>query len=516
MSDASAVLEKTGLRFTDPEALKDPEVLRELAALDAAIEANPLLNYNNAELNPAKVHRKQLAFHATKPPPLGIKALIAANRSGKTVACVVDDLIQLLPEDLVPEHLRPYKKFDGPITIWVGAPKNDTHFKNTVPLFRKFTPKAGLLEGSFDKSFRSQPTPELRFANGSVVAFKTYDQDLDAWASAEVHRIHWDEEPNVAKSRGLRTEAGMRLVSTEGDEIIGMTPLLGYSWVHEDVWKVRHTDPLVSVMQMGMEDNPWNSADAIAKAEARCKTRDEYRMRIKGEFVHVGGTFYEEWNDDLHVVAPPTEEQVKELEVVVAIDPGLRHTGVTWTGYDKNNSAITFAELDSTAAVTPTAEAIKRINGEWGIKEPTYIIDSAFVVATKLSSEQIQAAYAREEIYCQGAQKDRRAGIVEVKRRLGSDPPTHVFSRNCPLVIHQASDYRRDPNSADEWKAIPQTEEVRFDLIETVRYADMSRTWEFPDEEPRHRPSYQPNYQPPFSEEGAFFQKEAPPMGEAS
>lgn len=505
-----------------PGGEKDPAMVKKLGELNEALRENPLLRYNNPELlPPEKIHRKQMEFHAVKCPSFGVKALIAANRSGKTVACVVDDIIQLVPEEFLPPHLKPFRKFAGPVTIWVGAPKNDTHFKNTIPLFRKFLPKGALIEGRFEKSFKSQPAPELKLVGGSTVAFKTYDQDLDAWASAEVHRIHWDEEPNTTKSRELRTEASMRLVSTEGDELIGMTPVLGFSWVHDDVWRVRHTDPLVSVMQMGMADNPWNTPDAIKKAEARCKTTDEFRMRIKGEFVHVGGSFFEEFSDRDHVVDPPKPEKVKDLDVVVGIDPGFRHTGITWTAFDKENSALVFAELDSTGAVAPTASEIRRVNREWGIEDPTYIIDPALVIAGSMSSESVQAAYAREEIYCQPGQKDRRTGILELKRRFGNRKPngelapTIFYSRDCPQLIRQTSDYRRNPNAADEWATIPQTDSVRFDLIDSLRYAVLSRAWDEPDPEEKHF-SYQPNYQPPFSEELALMQADPAPYGDWS
>jgi len=499
----------------------NPEAQRQLAQINQALRENPLLHYNNPDLLPAeKIHRKQLEFHAIKCPSFGVKALIAANRSGKTVACVVDDIIQLVDEQLIPPHLLPYKKFEGPITIWIGAPKNDTHFKNTIPLLRKFIPHGSLIEGRFDKSFKSQPAPELRLNNGSTVAFKTYDQDLDAWAAAEVHRIHWDEEPNTAKSRELRIEASARLVSTEGDEIIGMTPVLGFSWVHDDVWKARHTDPLVSVMQMGMEDNPWNSPEAIEKFRLRCKTKDEYRMRMKGEFVHVGGTFFEEFSDKHHVVDPPTPEQVKDLDVVVGIDPGYTHTGITWTGFDSDNSALTFAELDSTEAVVPTAKEIKRINLEWGIEDPTYVIDPALVIASKTSSEQVSSAYAREEIYCQPGQKDRRSGILEMKGRFGNRvkdklTPTLFYSSECPELIHQTADYRRNPDAADEWATIPQTDSVRFDLVDSLRYAVMSRVWEQPEPIPS-RPSYQHDFQVPYSEERGYSEQDPAPYGDMS
>lgn len=509
-----------------PEHLKeDPEALKELAELEAIFEANPLEAYNHPEIANVfpsyKVHEKQMAFHAIKAPALGIKALIAANRSGKTVACVVDDIIQLVDEDLLPPHLRLFKKFQGPITIWVGAPKNDTHFKNTIPLFRRFIPKEALIAGQFGKSFKSQPAPELRLKNGSTVAFKTYDQDRDAWASAEVNRIHWDEEPNIAESRELRTEAQARLVSTDGDEIIGMTPLLGLSWVHEEVWRVRDTDPQVSVVQMGMEDNPYNTPEAIEKFAARL-TADEKRMRLHGEFVHLGGMFYEEFSDR-HVVNEITPEHLEGQEIVIGIDPGRERTGVVWLAFDKDNAAVVFDEFNPGQTVVPDVAAeIKRRNLAWGVKGPTYVIDPSSRNTSAINADAVEAAYARAEIYCQRGQNDRAAGILEVKRRLqdsepnGTPAPSLTFTRNCGEAIKQHREYRRDPSKADEWAAVAQTANVRFDLADAVRYAVMARTWTQPYESPQRPPAYQPNFQPAYATERDLFLSDPPPMGDLS
>lgn len=485
-----------------------------LAELNEIFKANPLERYNNPLL--PKVHKKQLEFHAINPPALGIKALIAANRSGKTVCCVVDDIIQLLDDRLVPEHLKVFKKWNEPIVIWIGAPKNDTHFKNTIPLLRRYLPKEALIGGSWKKSFRSQPAPELRLANGSVVAFKTYDQDRDAWASAEVHRIHWDEEPNTANSHELRTEASARLISTDGDEIIGMTPLLGYSWVHDEVWAVRDTDPLVSVVQMRMEDNPWNTADAIAKYAARL-TEEEKRMRLYGEFVSLGGLFFEEFRQNLHVVDPITPDHLKGQDVVVSIDPGRERTGVTWTSFDKENAALVFDELfPHKAIVSEVAAAIKERNKSWGLKDVTYVIDPSSRNQSAINADQVEAAYAREEIYTQWGQNSRAAGILEMKRRFqlktnDRPDPALLLTRDCPNTIKQVERYARDPKAKDEWAALPQSTTIRFDLVDSVRYAVMSRTWYGPEEEPYRPPAFQPNLQPPYSEEK--FIESVPPMG---
>lgn len=519
------------LPAVDPEALQDPEVRALLAELDAIFEANPLEAYNNPEL--PKRHEKQMEFHAIKSSPMGVKAAIAGSRAGKTVACVVDDIIQLVDEKFVPNHLKDFKKFEPPVTIWIGAPKMDTHMKNTIPLFRKFLPKEQMIEAKFSKSFKSQP-PEIRLTNGSTVAFKSYDMDLDAWAAAEVHRIHWDEEPNTPNSRELRTEARMRLISTGGDEIIGMTPVLGaLSWVNDEVWEARNSDPSVAVVPMTIWDNPWNGPEVIAEIE-KGLTEDEKRVRLYGEFIHLGGLFFEEFSDRLHVVDPITPDHLRDQEIVVGIDPGRNRTGVVWLAFDSDNSALVFDEFfPKGATVAQVAQEIKQRNAAWGLgaskdgfspaTEPTYVIDpTARNLRSEISQDEVAAAYARSEIYCQPGQNSRAAGILEIKRRLqekdaeGRPAPAVLYARNCHETIRQTERYARDPKAKDEWQAIPQTDNVRFDLVDAKRYGIMARTWNLPGEVEvlKDPPHYDPILEPPFDPNE--FLIDAPPLGDLS
>lgn len=495
----------------------DPAVKALLEELDQTLAENPLQGYNHPLL--PKRHLKQIEFNAIKTPTLGTKAIIAGNRTGKTRGGLADDVLQAVRPEYVPAHLEMCKKWQPPFHCWIGAPKYSKHEDTILPTLRMLIPKRELLEESFDKSYKAQ-SRILRLVSGSTFSFKTYDQDLDAWASAEVHRIHWDEEPNGENSRALRSEARARLLSTGGDELITMSPLLGFSWVNDDVWEMRHEDPKIFVVQMGMADNPWLSKEAIADFE-RGLTKEEIRMRVHGEFVHLGGLFYDEFRERLHVVAPPTPERLRSMDVVVAIDPGRNRTGVTWTAFDKDNSAIVFAEHNPREAIVPEVAAeIRRRNTLWGLtgrREPVYVIDPSARGTSPINADQVEAAYAREGIYCEPGQNSRAAGILEVKRRLqardarGFPAPTLVFSEECPQAITQHEKYRRDPRANDEWQAVPQNDQVRFDLCDCVRYSVMSRTWELPFEPPTRPPAFQANYQPPYSQER--FLEPAAPMG---
>src|SRR2546423_12810673 len=67
------------------------------------LKQNPLLGY--------QPHPKQVTFHGATTP---VKAFLGGNRSGKTTAGVLDDLIQAVDPEALPGHLRPFKRWDPP------------------------------------------------------------------------------------------------------------------------------------------------------------------------------------------------------------------------------------------------------------------------------------------------------------------------------------------------------------------------------------------------------------------
>ncbi|MCF1193426.1 hypothetical protein LRR18_17690, partial [Mangrovimonas sp. AS39] len=85
---------------------------------------------------------------------------------------------------------------------------------------------------------------------------------------------------------------------------------------------------------MDVADNPWNSPETIEKWAARM-TKEEKRMRLHGEFVHLGGLFYGEFSEHLHVLDKEVPiDHLKGQDVVIGIDPG-KNTAVVWVCFDK-------------------------------------------------------------------------------------------------------------------------------------------------------------------------------------
>lgn len=467
--------EKLDERLSSLSEPQRREAEKLLATYEEMHERNPLLRYNAP--GSAKRHEKQLTFHAAHEP---VKAFVGGNRSGKTTAGITDDLIQAVPAEFLPPHLAPYKKWEPPFYCRIITPDFTATMEGVIfQKLRELSPRAALLGGKWDKAYDKQRR-RLHFDCGSWFDFLTYEQDLDKFGGAELHRVHYDEEPPGEKGRQIRQECRMRLMSTDGDELFTLTPLLGLSWFYDEVWEHRFEDG-ITVVQVDMDDNPWltdKAKDRLLKG----LTREETQARKSGRFVHFSGLFYEEFGEE-HIAPEPDRAHVKEQSVVVGIDPGLNFTGVVWVAFDDDNVALVFAEfLGQNQVVSEIAKAIRKVNKDWGVEPDYYVIDPSARNRNMETGEQVESEYVRQGIPVTRGQADRAVGILEVKRRLQQG--TIYVSDTCERLVWEFPRYRKDPNSKNEFDAIKQNDHE----LDSLRYALMSRAWGTtpPEEKPRH------------------------------
>ncbi len=438
-----------------------------LAQLMPHLEANPLITYIP--------HPKQKDFHAAK---TKYKAFFGGNRSGKTIGSITDDLIQALDPEFIPPHLLPYKKWGPESSGWpfkgrIVTPDFTRTLGYVTEAIRKMVPTVALLGGSWEKGYDKQ-NRVVKLGNGSQIEFMTAEQDVDKFGGAALHRVHFDEEPPGEKGFQIFKECGARLIDYGGDLTFSMTPLLGLSWVHEVVYERRNEDG-VTVVTVDMDDNPH--LDEKAKREyLENLSQEERDARKSGRFIHFGGTFFPEFGDD-HIVAAPKPKDLEGQDIVVGIDPGLNRPGITWTAFDNENSALVFDELIP-AQMTPEAQSvlIKERNKLWGI-DPAYVIDPSARNRATVNAEQLEAEYARAGIYCAPGQNDRASGILELKRRLQKGEL--VVSRDCRLLIWEFPRYRKAPDAPNEFDAVKHND----DLLDSLRYALMSRAWHLPNQD---------------------------------
>ena len=497
------------------DALPDDEkaeVDKALAEIAAAVEANPLLAF--------KPHPKQAKFLAAKQRR---KMVSGGNRSGKTECSIANDIIQCVDEQALPDHLKPFKHLTPPVKGRIVTPKFAHHEEVSFPKLRSLVPKDQLLGGSWEKAFSKQRRV-LNFANGSTIQFLTFDQDVDAHASADLDFVHFDEEPEGEHGWQVYRENLARLIDRNGYFYISMTPLFGMSWTYDEYllpWEDGHdpeTDIFTSdekfVIRVDMDDNPHVSEKAKVAFLAGL-SREEARARKEGRVVHFGGMIYPEFDSDEHVCDEPKLDHLAQLTHIVGIDPGINTTGVVFIGFDRDNAAWLYDELylhENDAIPENAVSTINAVLERHGVKKPTFLIDPSARNRASVNADNVQSAYARAGLMAMPAQNAVEAGIFEVKRRLQHEPPMFRVSRRCEKWLWERKRYRQKPMENQAFEVVKRDDH----LMDATRYVCMAR----PVKPHTHNPAkpkryaYNPTYQPPYSEEPRF--QESPPMGPLS
>jgi phage terminase large subunit-like protein len=442
-------------------SLEDRKLVeQELRVLEEVRAANPLEAY--------VPHSKQVSFHESRE---DLKVFLGGNRSGKTTAGIVDDLIQALSPEDIPEHLRDFKRWDPPFYCRVVTPDlGQTLDQVILQKIREWCPPRALQGGSLDKAF-DQRLRVLRFENGSWFQFMSNDQDLDKFGGAALHRVHYDEEPR----QDIRKESLARLIDYGGDEVFTMTPLMGMSWMYDDVWTPFQEGRLqgATVVLVDMDDNPH--LDERTKHRVLAEYSDEERQaRKSGMFVHFAGLVYSEFDPERHV-RPSLTDFPDEVEVFGGIDPGLRHmAAVVFCFLDPDDNLVVFDEIALQGQTI--SEVCKEIDlrlERWNVRPRWWVIDPASRNKNNQTGRSDQMEFADHGIFTSPGQNAVRPGINKVKERLRAGKLQ--ITADCPELISEFKKYRwsSPKRSEDDAKERP----VKRDdhLLDALRYVVMSR-----------------------------------------
>jgi phage terminase large subunit-like protein len=434
------------------------------------VASNPLLVY--------KPHPKQQIFHRSR---AQLKAFLGGNRSGKTTAGILDDLIQAVDEDCLPPHLAVYKRFSPPFYCRVIVPDFTSTLEGVVfQKLREWAPKAQLTGDRFDKAY-DKTRRKLHFKNGSWFDFLTYEQDLDKFGGAALHRIHYDEQP----PEDIRNEGLMRLIDFNGDECFTLTPMLGLqSWMFDKVWEpwTKHQLKHGFVVTVDMDENPHLPAEAKERL-LEGLSQEEREARKEGRFVHFSGMIYPDFNSPGHDHIIP-QAPIPDVPVYVGIDPGIRHMAAfVWCYLTPEDEMVVFDELALVGRnIAEACEAIKMKNAEHGrdtekgrmpLIPRWYVIDPSARNVFHQTGRSDQSSYAEYGIVTVLGQNSLSDGINRVKARLQVD--RLKVMANCTELIREFKRYRWAPPSRVEND--PKEEPVKKDdhLLDALRYVVASR-----------------------------------------
>lgn len=313
--------------------------------LQQAVEPN-MRNY--------KPHDKQQAFHGSTAKG---KLFLGGNRSGKTVAGIVEDLWWATKR-------HPYRRIPYETAIR-GRVIGDGFIKGTVnevliPAMKRWVIPSDLKNGSWEDSF-NKIDYVLTFANGSFIEFKSYEQDLQKHAGTSRHFIHFDEEPPEA----IYIENMMRLVDTAGSWWMTMTPLNGMNWVYDELYVKGMEGKLKNffIEEVSSTDNPFIDKESLDTL-SQIMDEDEADQRKYGKFAEKGGLIFPEFSEmhllgeDYDIWMPPPD-----WRVYMSLDHGLNNpTAALWHAVSTRGEVITFMEhYKRNMLVKEHAERIKEL-----------------------------------------------------------------------------------------------------------------------------------------------------------
>jgi len=431
-------------------------------------------NSKRPNINSYEPHDKQKEFHSSE---AMITQYIGGNRSGKTTGGVVEDIWYAKGE-------HPYKRIpEAPNAIRVCASDFKVgHQQVLIPELSRWCPPSLLKNGSWEDSFQKEP-PELRFANGSFIEFKSYEQDLVKFAGTSRDLVHHDEEP----PEDVYKENLMRIIDCKGRMTLTMTPVEGMTWTYDQIYHKgmpedgSAPDKNYHIIEADMLDNP-HIGEVEAQMALSGLSKDERDAREHGKYVMVGGLMYPNFNPNIHVIDDFTVPA--NWNVYCSMDHGLANpTCWLWHTVDPIGRIITFYEYyENEKTVDEHAVAYHRINEMLG-RTPEYNVgDPSIKNRNAVSMTSIQQEYIKNGIFIILGNNDVMAGVNRVRTYLkpGVDgKPMWVVTKNCEKTIWEYRRYRKKRYASSKIAEQHNAPEEPIDrdnhALDAKRYFAMSR-----------------------------------------
>jgi phage terminase large subunit-like protein len=377
-----------------------------------------------------KPHPKQEVFHSKVAKN---RLFLGGNRSGKSTAGVIEDLWWAT-------GTHPYRETpEPPVRIRViGVDFPNGVEKILLPEFQRWVPVTALVGDSWEKAY-SKKHKRLDFKNDSFIEFMSSDQDLDKFAGTSRHLIHFDEEPPA----DIWNENKARTIDTAGEMILTMTPLLGLTWVYDDLYMQQNETNFV--VEIGMDENPY-LAEAEVEAFLSGLSKDERKSRGEGKFIAIGGLIFKDFKPEIHVIDPVIPPL--EWEWYQSLDHGINNpTAILWHAVSPEGQIVTFSEhYASDLTIASHATTIHSRESAWG-RVPDYrVCDPALRQRQALTGDSLIVEYEKLGISLIPGNNEVATGIAKMQLALKpqgmKQEPQWLITENCANLIKEMQRYR--------------------------------------------------------------------------
>lgn len=418
-----------------------PSLADMLGKLADSIQPLSNLNY--------EPHEKQVVFHSSNMPE---KVFIGGNRSGKTIASVNECIWRLTKTHPFRPELN---EISGPVRgRLVCVSFVDGLEKIILPLFKNWMPVKYLKNMSWEDSY-SPAKRTLTLNDGSFIEFMSYDQETEKFAGTSRHFCAFDEEPPFT----VWQECKMRLLDTEGEWWIAMTPVEGMTWIFTDIYELwkEGKRPYTLVLEVNTDDNPHltERGKEIAFGDMSDEDRE---MRKAGGFNEYRGLVYKDFREDLHVREPIIPHPRDRPQIYTSLDTGFRHPAVwLWHAVYPDGRVITFHEIsraemtvENLAKLVHEYEKTVLRKAGWSQSDIIRVGDPNGMIQTKEhTGTSLITEYAMRGLYIgTNITRDVDLGIIRVTQylqgRTSEGKGLWQVTSDCPQLIAGMKRYRWD------------------------------------------------------------------------
>jgi phage terminase large subunit-like protein len=410
--------------------------------------------------------------------------LVAANGVGKTLLLCWNFIALML-------GIHPIQKprDDNGKTIYAGqmapplkarisAPTWDHNVMNViVPMVKSLLPKS-MVKRDFTESNRT-----WTLKNGSSLECMTYEQMVSQHASRELDLVGHDEQP--PRQIWIEDMERLRSAKNGGRNMICMTQELESArpidWMLEDLWEKDSDD--IGKFTMSKYDlmgyHPNYTKEYFEREKRKYgEGSDEYKVKILGQFISLGGLVYGSHFKDLH---QPTGHLIRYFSPTQSWDFGMaldshprKPVAGLWYAKDADGNIFVIDELKRAETEGKTlrevCEIIKIKERGWNVAV-RLIGESATAKDNRIRPDwSDQEEFAKWGIFCQPAQEkplnSRINAVTQYLKSDGSDYPEIRIFEHCHDLRHDLKhvvyeEYKhkeeKDPKMKvkDKWKCLP-------------------------------------------------------------
>ena len=490
------------LTAPEPELLEIPDLSEEMTSLLSpahgslsSLPASPVLTYSPTELlimqyqqDILALKKKQIVwaksnllyfFHPQDQQvgffdcQLSIKLAEGTNRSGKTVAGIVDDICHALgfypwkvPENLRNKAVEYYSRHTHELPKDCLTPRqrslkiiileDDWDTADEILISGKEGEPGKLTKYLSADCIADQEKngqgyiKKITLTNGSSISIdtqKSFVNDPGSFEGKDYDRVHFDEP----KRRDLWVSVTRGLVDRKGDQVWTLTPLKE-AWIYDQfIVPYQNGDKTLGVFHFDTELNPHVSKEGW-EAFKKNLTEDEAEARVHGRWGHLQGLVYKEFiprmfKDGGNLIEPLTTDYLLDHCSGYGFFDVHQRQKQAWLGiaFDDRGRLIAFDEIFARELIKEICQMVtsklkfhtrikEELKFERWFADPICFVDDP-VDGHRWADEFVDLGFPIEP-----ASKLREAGIGKTRRAF-KDRTTLVCT-NCSRLIWELQHYQ--------------------------------------------------------------------------